>query len=371
MSGCCVYGCTNRYSTGGLKFYRIPRGPRPFQSNRRRLWLQAIKRVDWNEDIIKNARVCSAHFISGEASLDSSSPDLCHLCSCTQNKARTQMQRWTGTIGKGGELTLQQINVLLLKLQNKNAAWIIVLVRKLEALGYKPILFYGKPKRASNRWAADRITHLPPTPTNKTILDKMRRAYEFLLTKESSTAHQPASETPTAEQPQTLSREQQERPATEQQPQTLSRDQQERPAKEQQPQTLIREQQERPAIEQQPQTLSREQQESPATEQQPQTLSREQQERPATEQQPQTLSREQQETSYRATTTDLAESSKRDQLPSNNHRPLAESSKRPATEQQPQTLSREQQERQLQSNNHRPLAESSKETSYRATTTDC
>ncbi|KAK0132476.1 hypothetical protein N1851_032654 [Merluccius polli] len=66
MSGCCVYGCTNRYSTSGLKFYRIPTGSRPFQSNRRRLWLQAIKRVDWNEDIIKNARVCSAHFISAE-----------------------------------------------------------------------------------------------------------------------------------------------------------------------------------------------------------------------------------------------------------------------------------------------------------------
>ncbi|XP_077089910.1 uncharacterized protein LOC143741475 [Siphateles boraxobius] len=75
MSGCCVYGCTNRYSTEGLKFYRIPTGSRPFQKNRRRLWLQAIKRVDWSEDIIKNARVCSAHFISGEASLDSSSPD--------------------------------------------------------------------------------------------------------------------------------------------------------------------------------------------------------------------------------------------------------------------------------------------------------
>ncbi|XP_049421768.1 uncharacterized protein LOC125882116 [Epinephelus fuscoguttatus] len=75
MSGCCVYGCQNRYSTGRLKFYRIPTGSRPFQSNRRRLWLQAIKRVDWNEDIIKNARVCSAHFVSGEASLDSSSPD--------------------------------------------------------------------------------------------------------------------------------------------------------------------------------------------------------------------------------------------------------------------------------------------------------
>ncbi|XP_060786596.1 uncharacterized protein LOC132892239 [Neoarius graeffei] len=75
MSGCCVNGCTNRYSTGGLKFHRIPKGSHPFQSNRRRLWLQAIKRVDWNEDRIKNARVCSAHFISGEMSLDSSSPD--------------------------------------------------------------------------------------------------------------------------------------------------------------------------------------------------------------------------------------------------------------------------------------------------------
>ena len=66
MSGCCVYGCTNCYSTGGLKFYRTPTGLRPFQSNWRRLWLQAIKRVDWIEDIIKNARVCSAHFISGK-----------------------------------------------------------------------------------------------------------------------------------------------------------------------------------------------------------------------------------------------------------------------------------------------------------------
>ncbi|XP_060755170.1 dnaJ homolog subfamily B member 1-like isoform X2 [Neoarius graeffei] len=60
MSGCCVYGCRNRCSTGGLKFYRIPKGSQPFQSNRRRLWLQAIKRVDRNEDRIKTARVCSA-----------------------------------------------------------------------------------------------------------------------------------------------------------------------------------------------------------------------------------------------------------------------------------------------------------------------
>lgn len=66
MSGCCVYNCTNRYSTNGLKFYRIPTGSRPFQKKRQRLWLQAIKRVDWSKYMIKNAHVCSAHFISGK-----------------------------------------------------------------------------------------------------------------------------------------------------------------------------------------------------------------------------------------------------------------------------------------------------------------
>lgn len=86
-------------------------------------------------------------------------------------------------------------------------------------------------------WAADIITYLPPTPATKTLLDEMRRAYEFLLPKKSPTAHQPASVTPTAEQPQTLSREQQE---------TLSSEQQERPAPKQH-QTLSAEQQERPA----------------------------------------------------------------------------------------------------------------------------
>nr|XP_055046136.1 uncharacterized protein LOC129431992 isoform X3 [Misgurnus anguillicaudatus] len=75
MTGCCVYGCSNRYSTKGLKFHRIPKGSHPFQQNRRRLWLQALKRFDLDEDRTKNARVCSAHFISGEVSMDSRSPD--------------------------------------------------------------------------------------------------------------------------------------------------------------------------------------------------------------------------------------------------------------------------------------------------------
>lgn len=57
-------------------------------------------------------------------------------------------------------------------------------VSKLEAVGYKPILFIGKPdKRASNKWVADIITHLHPTPVTKILLEKMRRAYEFILTK--------------------------------------------------------------------------------------------------------------------------------------------------------------------------------------------
>ncbi|KAJ8351732.1 hypothetical protein SKAU_G00232080 [Synaphobranchus kaupii] len=76
MSSCCVVGCHNRSSKiKGINFYRIPSGKRPFNANRRRLWLQAIKRVDWNEDIIRNARICGAHFISGEASMNYESPD--------------------------------------------------------------------------------------------------------------------------------------------------------------------------------------------------------------------------------------------------------------------------------------------------------
>ncbi|XP_035513171.1 zinc finger protein 585A-like [Morone saxatilis] len=77
MSACCVSGCKNRRSsTSKLKLYRIPSGYRPFQANRRRLWLQAIREVNGSTGELKaNARVCGAHFISGEASMDHDSPD--------------------------------------------------------------------------------------------------------------------------------------------------------------------------------------------------------------------------------------------------------------------------------------------------------
>ncbi|XP_051276570.1 zinc finger protein ZFP2 isoform X1 [Dicentrarchus labrax] len=78
---CCAVGCKNRYSTAnGLHFYRIPSTNTPIEAERRRLWLQAIRRSDWTDEIIShetisNARLCSAHFISGESSTDPDNPD--------------------------------------------------------------------------------------------------------------------------------------------------------------------------------------------------------------------------------------------------------------------------------------------------------
>ncbi|XP_029013193.1 THAP domain-containing protein 11-like isoform X2 [Betta splendens] len=77
MSACCVPGCKNRNSAANtIKFYRIPSGKRPFQANRRRLWLRAIHGAGGSTEEIKSgARICGAHFVSGEASLDHDDPD--------------------------------------------------------------------------------------------------------------------------------------------------------------------------------------------------------------------------------------------------------------------------------------------------------
>ncbi len=42
--------------------FRIPTENNP---NRRKLWLNAIRRENWPDNLIRNARICSAHFISG------------------------------------------------------------------------------------------------------------------------------------------------------------------------------------------------------------------------------------------------------------------------------------------------------------------
>ncbi|XP_035016263.2 zinc finger protein ztf-16-like [Hippoglossus stenolepis] len=71
MSVCCVSGCVNRHSSKSkLKFARIPSGKSPFQVNRRKLWLRAIHEANpSSKRLSRNARICGAHFISGEVSL--------------------------------------------------------------------------------------------------------------------------------------------------------------------------------------------------------------------------------------------------------------------------------------------------------------
>ena len=47
---CCIIGCTRRSDREkNLHFYTIPKGKTPFEEKRRRDWLLAIKREDWNK----------------------------------------------------------------------------------------------------------------------------------------------------------------------------------------------------------------------------------------------------------------------------------------------------------------------------------
>ncbi|ROL55391.1 hypothetical protein DPX16_20767 [Anabarilius grahami] len=73
-------------------------------------------------------------------------------------------------------------------LKNRNAGRVVdsahIAVKKLSALGYVPILFFGKKDKASGKWVADVVTHLPPTEDNLKIVATMRKAYNFVLIKE-------------------------------------------------------------------------------------------------------------------------------------------------------------------------------------------
>ncbi|XP_048098087.1 v-myb avian myeloblastosis viral oncogene homolog-like 2a isoform X1 [Alosa alosa] len=84
---CCAVNCTNRQSDG-WKMFNIPGGSHPFAKNRRRLWIQAIKRADWGPNGPKGGQsLCSAHFLSGEPSMDCDSPDFVPsvFSRCTQD----------------------------------------------------------------------------------------------------------------------------------------------------------------------------------------------------------------------------------------------------------------------------------------------
>ena len=62
---CSAFGCTNRDTTETrakeIKFYRIPA-----KNPKRDLWLNAIKRKDFNPGA--DACICSEHFVGGKAS---------------------------------------------------------------------------------------------------------------------------------------------------------------------------------------------------------------------------------------------------------------------------------------------------------------
>ena len=59
---CSAFGCTNRDTKEtrdkGIKFHRIP-----VKKEKRRLWLSAINRIDF--DPPEDACICSEHFIGG------------------------------------------------------------------------------------------------------------------------------------------------------------------------------------------------------------------------------------------------------------------------------------------------------------------
>ncbi|XP_048038238.1 flocculation protein FLO11-like [Megalobrama amblycephala] len=235
--------------------------------------------------------------------------------SCPSCQTPNQASRKTCHVCFGSLSTKKKINEKVASLdsqwgksvlKSRNAGRLIdsarIAVQKLEAVGYKPILFIGKQdKRASNKWVADIITHLHHTPVTKILLEKMRRAYEFILTKATSTAQQP--ESVAAEQPESVAVEQLESQTMEQ-PESLTAEQPESIAVEQpesiaveQPESQTMEQPERIAVEQpesqtmeQPESIAMEQPESVSVEQ-PESLTAEQLERQTTEQ-PESLTKQ-------------------------------------------------------------------------------
>eukprot|EP00795_Rhopilema_esculentum_P010139 gene10139-18804_t len=92
---CCAYGCSNKRTKGSsLSFYWIPFGTSEESLALRQLWIAAIRKEKWTEKQIDNGRICSAHLISGQRSLDKNSPDYVPSVFCFANKI-TETKRKT------------------------------------------------------------------------------------------------------------------------------------------------------------------------------------------------------------------------------------------------------------------------------------
>ena len=65
----CVVNCTNKHTKNSkLPFQRIPSNKTPTGARRRREWLKAINRRDWDTwtpERISKERVCGSHFLLG------------------------------------------------------------------------------------------------------------------------------------------------------------------------------------------------------------------------------------------------------------------------------------------------------------------
>ncbi|KAF5272276.1 hypothetical protein FQR65_LT17467 [Abscondita terminalis] len=82
---CCVFNCGSRGERDNVKFYRIPKALNfkhktelnNLSSERRFRWINAIKRKNFTKSKLKNARICSKHFITGVPAklCDSTNPD--------------------------------------------------------------------------------------------------------------------------------------------------------------------------------------------------------------------------------------------------------------------------------------------------------
>ncbi|KAK1891208.1 Heterochromatin protein 1 [Dissostichus eleginoides] len=110
--------------------------------------------------------------------LNKASIKTCTVCYGTLSTKTKFIKKAATLDGKWGQGVVRNRNV------NRIIDSARIAVLKLEALGFKTILFYGhRDNKSLNKWVADVMTHFAASSVNKAILDKMRRVYEILLSK--------------------------------------------------------------------------------------------------------------------------------------------------------------------------------------------
>ena len=104
---CVIVGCSKRSGRDkDVSFFRLPKvinnqGKEVYSLSKRRRdgFLAAISRVGLTENILKNDRICSRHFITGKPAdlLDDTNPDWLPTQNLGHSKSRlhsTAIERW-------------------------------------------------------------------------------------------------------------------------------------------------------------------------------------------------------------------------------------------------------------------------------------